>query len=193
MNQRVAIYHRAIRTQPELLADIRQTVEDRGDTVVSTYLDDAGITGRGKYAGWRKLLACLDTVDRIALSSAGDIPGRTVADLLKVLGILRDQGVGLSLHYEGIDTGSGGFALLELIAAFRRAKLSQAIRAGQAKAVSAGKRIGRPIVPYRIQERIRIALAEGGGIRPTARRYNVSPASVINIRRTMTVSQCTSF
>ena len=164
----------------------------RGDTVVATYSDDGRLTGRGKYAGWRNLLAHVDGVEEIVLSNAGDIPGKSIADLLKILALLRDHRVGLYLHDEGIDTSSTSFALLDIIAAYRKAKLSQAIRNGQQKALAAGKTIGRPIVPHRVQDRIRDALAEGGGIRPTARRFNVSPASVINIRRSMTVTPCTS-
>jgi DNA invertase Pin-like site-specific DNA recombinase len=186
MTQRVAIYARQNGTQPELVACLRQTVASRGANVVVVCLDDAQMTGRGNYAGWRTLIAYLDTVDQIAIPSAGDIPGKTIADLLKVLGTLRDHGVGLYLHAEQIDTGNGGFVSLELIQAYRRAKLSQAIRNGQAKALAAGKRIGRPIVPGGVRDHIRAALADGGGIRPTARLFNVSPASVINIRRTMT-------
>jgi DNA invertase Pin-like site-specific DNA recombinase len=140
---------------------------------------------------WRRLLACLDTVDQIVVSSAADIPGKTIGDLLKILATLRDHGVALYLNAEDIDTGNGGFVLLELIAAFRRAKLSHAIRIGQARAVAAGKRSGRPSVPSRVRERIQAALADGGGIRSTARRYGVSPGSVINIRGTMVATQCT--
>jgi hypothetical protein len=58
--------------------------------------------------------------------------------------------------------------------------------------VEAGKGIGRPIVPHCVRDRILAALAEGGGVRTTARRFNVSPASVINIRRAMTASACMS-
>ena len=65
-------------------------------------------------------------------------------DLLKIVGILRDHGVGLYLYNEQIDTASSGFALLDLVhRGLRRTKLSQAIRNGQAKALAAGKRIGR--------------------------------------------------
>jgi hypothetical protein len=182
---RVAIYRRTVGTSAELPHTLRRTVEDRGAVVVATYEDDAQITGRGKYAGWRTLIAHLDTVDQIVVSNAGDIPGKTVPDLLKVLGVLRDYCVGLYLRDEQIDTGSTGFALLDLITAYRKAKLSQAIRNGQVKAVVAGKRIGRPIVPGRVRDRIRAGLANGGGVRPTARLFKVSPASVINIRRTI--------
>jgi hypothetical protein len=188
MAQRVAIYARQNGTQPELVASLRQTVATRGANVTVVCLDDAQMTARGKYAGWRTLIAQLDTIDQIVVSNAGDIPGKTVPDLLKILGTLKAHDVGLYLHAERIDTGSASFAVLEIIAAYRRAKLSQAIRNGQARTVAAGKRIGRPIVPHHVQDRIQAALAQGDGVRPTARRFNISPASVINIRRAMAVA-----
>jgi DNA invertase Pin-like site-specific DNA recombinase len=98
----------------------------------------------------------------------------------------RDHGIGLYLHTEGIDTSSASFALLDIIAAYRPARLSEAIRGEQAKSVAAGKRIGRPIVPPGVEDRTHKALADGRGIRLTARQFNVSPASVINIRQDMT-------
>jgi hypothetical protein len=119
MIPRAVIYARQTGILTGPLADLRQSVENRGAIVVATCLDDARITGRGKYAGWRRLLARLDTVDQIVVSNVGDIPGRTVADLLKVLGVLRRHGVGLCLHAENIDTDVAGFALLEIIAAYR--------------------------------------------------------------------------
>jgi DNA invertase Pin-like site-specific DNA recombinase len=186
--KRVTIYCRQALPDTEHLSCLRKAVEARGDTVVATFIDDGRIVGRGKYAGWNKLVSILDQVDQVAVADAGDLPGRSVVDLLKILDLLRDHGVGLFLHDERIDTSGSGFTVLDLISVYRRAKLSQAIRRGQARAVEAGKRIGRPIVPYRIQDRIRAALADGGGIRPTARRLNVSPATVINIRRTIFVS-----
>jgi hypothetical protein len=36
-----------------------------------------------------------------------------------------------------------------------------------------------------VRRRIVDALAQGGGIRPTAHKFGVAPASVVNIRRTM--------
>src|SRR3978361_2157031 len=113
MNQRVAIYVRQTGSRLEPVHVLRQTVENRGATVVATFTDDARITGRGKYAGWRNLMRMLDQVDQVALSNAGDIPGNTVADLLQTLCTLRDHGVGLYLHLERIDTSDAGSALLD--------------------------------------------------------------------------------
>jgi DNA invertase Pin-like site-specific DNA recombinase len=154
--------------------------------VVATFVDDAAITRRGKYAGWREMLSALDQVDEVIVASAGDLPGRNVADLLKLLGVFRDHHVGLYLHCEEIGTGSTSFAALEIVEAYRRAKLSAAIKAGQVVARAAGRRIGRPVIPPGLVSRIRASLEEGLGVRPTARRFNISPASVINIRRIMT-------
>ena len=185
MVKHVAIYARLTGTEPELLISLRHTVENRGDSVAAIYVDDGQLVGRGKYAGWRNLLADLDAFDLVAIPSAGDIPGKTIADLLKILPLLRYHRVGLYLHDEQIDTSSNSFALLDIIVAYRKAKLSQAIRKGQARAVAAGKRLGRPSMPSRVRDRIQTALADGDGIRSTARRFSVSPASVINIRRSM--------
>jgi DNA invertase Pin-like site-specific DNA recombinase len=175
MLKRAAIYARLNGTIEKLLAPLRQPVERRGDTVRAMYVDDGRMTGRGKYAGWRALIANVGTVDQIVLTNAGDLPGKQVTDLLKTLGVLGDHGIGLYLHTEGIDTSSGSFALLDMIAAYRRARLSEAIRGGQAKAVAAGKRIGRPIVPPGVEDLTHKALADGRGIRLTARQFKPGP------------------
>jgi DNA invertase Pin-like site-specific DNA recombinase len=169
-------------TEAELL---RQSVEDRDGTVIASFSDDPAILGKGKYAGWNAMLANLGNIDQIVVGYAGDLPGRSVKDLLAILSILRDHGVSLRLHRDAIDTDDGPSAMLDLISAYRDAKLSEAIRRGISKARMAGRILGRPAVPDCVQRRILAALANGGGIRPTARRFGVSPASVINIRDSM--------
>jgi putative DNA-invertase from lambdoid prophage Rac len=180
---RVAIYARVDKTLAELLHTLRRTVEHRGGMVVAVYLDDADITGSGKFAAWHQLVTSLGTMNKIVVIDAGDLPGKRVADLLKVLALLRDRGV--TLHLLDLSAGTMTGEVIDIIAAYRRAKVSQSIRAGQAKARSAGRRIGRPPVPTRVQSAIRNALADGGGTRSTARRYGVSPAFVANVRRAM--------
>src|SRR4051794_5176357 len=124
MTQRVAIYTRQAEAQTELAQTLRHSIESHGDTVVAIFADDARVTGRGKYAAWRELMSTLHGADRIVLASATDLPGRTVADLIKVLAALRDSNVHLHLYSEDIDTGSAGFALVAVAEAYRRAKLS---------------------------------------------------------------------
>jgi DNA invertase Pin-like site-specific DNA recombinase len=165
-------------TEAELL---RESVENVGDTVIATFADDPAIPGKGKYAGWNAMLRDLGNIDQIIVASAVDLPGTKVQHLLAILSILRDHDVSLRLHRESIDTDDGAATVLDLIKAYRAAKLSEAIRHGISKARRAGKVIGRPAVPDHVRRDIQIAVADGGGIRPTARRFGVSPASVINI------------
>jgi DNA invertase Pin-like site-specific DNA recombinase len=189
---RAAIYYRkSVRPHAEvdLSRDLRQAVEGRGAVVVATYIDDDGATVRTRNARWKALLTNLDAIDQVIASSADDLPGKSVRDLLKVLGTLRDHGVGLCLHREGIDTSSSpAFTLLDIVEAHRRARLSRAIRNGQARCVAAGKVIGRPAIRPGVRIQIQAYLAQGAGLRSTARRFNVSPGSVINIRRSATAT-----
>lgn len=189
---RAAIYLRRpaghFGTDAEFCRDLRQAVEDRGDGVVATYIDNDGATVRTRNAQWKALLADLCSIDQLAIVSAADLPGRTVRDLHKVLGMFRDHGVGLYIHRDGIDTDKGGpFTVLDIGQAYRRDKLSRSIRVGQARALAAGKVIGRPRIRPGIVTRIQTYLAEGAGIRSTARRFKVSPGTVVNISRSATV------
>jgi DNA invertase Pin-like site-specific DNA recombinase len=181
MSKRTIIYTRQNGTDAEHSA-LRQAVEMRGDKVIGTFTDDPAILGRGKYSGWRELMAALHQADQVVVGRAGDLPGRSVADLLKIVSMLNDHGVALYLHRENIDTDSGASAFLDLVAAYRAAKSSEAIRAGLAEAKNRGQVLGRPAVPDRVRRQIQLSL-NSAGIRPTARKFNVSPGTVINIRR----------
>jgi DNA invertase Pin-like site-specific DNA recombinase len=185
---RAAIYLRRpaghFGTDVELCRDLRQAAEGRGGVVVATYIDDDGATVRTRITQWKALLANLGGIDQVIIASAGDLPGRNVRDLLRILAMLRDHGVGLYFVRDDIDTRVGSaFTLLDIVEAHRRARLSWAIRLGQARCVAAGKIIGRPAIRPSVRTQIQAYLAGGAGLRSTARRFKVSPASVVNIRR----------
>jgi DNA invertase Pin-like site-specific DNA recombinase len=174
-------------TDVDLCRDLRQAVEDRGGVVVADYIDDDCATVRTRNAQWKVLLTNLGGIDQVAVSSAGDLPGKNVRDLLRVLGMLRDHGVSLYIHCDDIDTTVGSpFTVLDIGQAYRRGKLSKAIRLGQARCVAAGKVIGRPAIRLSVRNQIQACLAEGAGLRSTARKFEVSPGSVINVRRSGT-------
>jgi putative DNA-invertase from lambdoid prophage Rac len=186
MAKRTAIYIRSIGTSEELFSDLRQAVQDDGDIVVATFIDDAQIEGKGKHAAWNRLLTNLRSIDQVVLSDPGDLPGRTVRDLLAILTKL--GGVAIVVPSMGIDTATGSAAVIGLVAAYRASKLSQAIRRGQQRAKASGKRIGRPPIPAGVKRRILTDLADGAGVRPTARKYNVSAASVVSLKQSMVVN-----
>ena len=131
---RTAIYFRRsignLAIEGDLRRDLRQTVENRGGVVVASYIDDDASTVRTRNVGWKTLLANLDGIDEVVVASAADLPGRTVTNLLTVLGTLRGHRVSLYLHREGINIGSASAAdLLDIAGAWQRAKLSKAIKA----------------------------------------------------------------
>jgi DNA invertase Pin-like site-specific DNA recombinase len=180
-------------TSAAYIDNVRRAIEGRSDLAVEKVAAQHAGTRRKRGAGWTILIAHLDGVDQVAVMSAADLPARTVKDLLRLLGILRDHGVGLILIAEGIDTSRGSaFAMLDVIDEFRRTKLSRSICAGQAKARAVGKAIGRPKIPAAIRDRIRACIAAGSGIRPTAYEFGVAPGTVINVCRSKSISLDTS-
>lgn len=183
MTQRTFTYVRQVGTNAEL-SDLRQIVENRGDTVVSAYWDDPAITGKGKYAGWHRMMTCLDDADVVLIPSISSLPSEPLNSLYKTLAVFERHGVRLCIHDEEIDTGTSG-GVLDLIAIYRRAQTSLRIKRGQERARNLGKRIGRPTVPGSVRKRILADLLGGLGVRATGRRHNVSAASVINIKRSM--------
>jgi DNA invertase Pin-like site-specific DNA recombinase len=183
MKKSVAIYLRQIGTEPELLAGLRQIVEDRGDVVFGVFIDGARIEGKGKNAAWRRLLDSLDQIDQIILNDPGDVPA--VRDFLAVLTTLSAYDTSILVPKMGIDTANGCAAVLDLVAAYRRAKKSAAIRRGQERAKKAGKHVGRPPIPMNVRRRILAELGAGSGVRSTAKRYGVSAGYVAAAKKAM--------
>ena len=69
----------------------------------------------------------LNGAEQVVIGSAGDLPGRKVQDLLDILDLIRDHNVGLYTHRERINVDDGASAILDLIAAYRDAKVAQSI------------------------------------------------------------------
>ncbi|MGK7867199.1 recombinase family protein, partial [Falsiroseomonas sp. E2-1-a20] len=115
--------------------------------------------------------------------------GRSLPDLLGVLGELQTPGVDLYLHQQAIDTGTPAgrmlFGMLGVFAEFERSMIRDRVMAGLDRARSANKRLGRPPMPPIRIERIRQAIADGRGVRETARALKVSAAKVSAVRREM--------
>src|SRR5208283_321174 len=99
----VIIYTRRYSDRTRTEAELRQAAESRGDVVLASFGDDGRIDGRGKYSGWRTLLKNLDGIHQVVVGRAGDLPGKTVADLFKILCTFQAHGIGLRLHHEGIN------------------------------------------------------------------------------------------
>jgi DNA invertase Pin-like site-specific DNA recombinase len=68
--------------------------------------------------------------------------GRSLTDLLSILQSLREKGVGLFLHQQGLDTtttaGRAMFQMLGVFAEFERGIIRERVNAGLARAGSRG-------------------------------------------------------
>ena len=184
-------------------ADRGQTVENQlhplqaaaarlGWTIVAVHRDEgiSGAKGRQQRPGLDALFKGVTRgeYDLVAAWSVCRL-GRSLPDLLGLLGELQARGVDLFLHQQALDTSTPAgrmlFGMLGLFGEFERAMIRDRVLAGLHRARSSGKRLGRPpTTPYQIG-RIREALAEGRGVRETARLLRVSAAKVSEVRRNM--------
>ena len=113
--------------------------------------------------------------------------GRSLSDLIGLLGELQARDIDLYLHQQALDTSTPSgrmlFGMLGVFSEFERAMIRDRVLAGLDRARSSGKRLGRPrTTPFQVQ-RIRLALDEGRGVRETARLLKVSAAKVSEVRR----------
>jgi DNA invertase Pin-like site-specific DNA recombinase len=184
-------------------ADRGQTVENQlqplqaaaarlGWTIVAIFRDEgiSGAKGRQQRPGLDALLKGVTRrdFDIVAAWSVCRL-GRSLPDLVGLLGDLQARDVDLYLHQQALDTGTPSgralFGMLGVFSEFERAMIRDRVMAGLDRARSAGKRLGRPAISAVRLNRIRDALGEGRGVRETARLLKVSAAKVSEVRRSM--------
>jgi DNA invertase Pin-like site-specific DNA recombinase len=172
------------------LQPLQEAAGRLGWTVVAVHRDEgiSGAKGRQQRPGLDALLKGVTRgeYDLVAAWSVCRL-GRSLADLVGLLGELQARGVDLYLHQQGLDTGTPSgralFGMLSVFSEFERAMIRDRVVAGLDRARASGKRLGRPrTTPFKIG-RIRAALDEGRGVRETARLLKVSAAKVSEVRR----------
>ena len=154
---------------------------------------DAGISGakgRDERPGLDALLKAVTRreFDMVAAWSV-DRLGRSLTDLLDVLGELHAAGVGLYLHQQGLDTttpsGRAMFQMMGVFAEFERAIIRERVMAGLARARAEGTKLGRRHIEDADPGKARAigaALAAKTGVRRIARDLGVGVGTVIRIR-----------
>ena len=193
--RRAALYVRvstAVRGQTveNQLQPLQEAAGRLGWSIVSIYRDE-GISGsrwRDKRPGLNALLkgVARRNFDIVAAWSVCRM-GRSLSDLISLLGELQARDIDLYLHQQALDTSTPSgrmlFGMLSVFSEFERAMIRDRVMAGLDRARASGKRLGRPrTTPFKIG-RIRAALDEGRGVRETARLLKVSAAKVSEIRR----------
>jgi DNA invertase Pin-like site-specific DNA recombinase len=150
---RAAIYARVSTLDQHVenqLTELRQYVERRGWSAVE-YVD-RGVSGA------KDRRPALDEMLKAARRRRFDVLvcwrldrlGRNLRHLVMLLDELQALGIGFVTLGEGIDTSTPAGRLqlhiLSAIAEFERSRIQERVRAGLARAVAHGKRLGRPRV-----------------------------------------------
>src|SRR4030081_446994 len=172
--KRVAIYLRVSTSKQDTenqRRELEAVAERSGWKVVKIYEDNgiSGAKGRAHRPGLDALMKAVNAkeFDMVAACSV-DRLGRSLTDLLSILQGLRDKGVDLFLHQQGLDTsttaGRAMFQMLGVFAEFERGIIRERVNAGLARAREKGTVLGRPSTAPVVEKRIRGLRAKGMGI-----------------------------
>jgi len=186
--KRVAIYLRVSTSKQDTDNQLRElsAVADRSGWEIWKVYEDAGISGakgRDKRPGLDAMLKAVNAMqfDLVATWSV-DRLGRSLTDLLGILQELRDKGVDLFLHQQGLDTsttaGKAMFQMLGVFAEFERGIIRERVNAGLARARANGTKLGRRRVDPAIEARILELKAAGCGILKIGRQLGVGTSVV---------------
>jgi DNA invertase Pin-like site-specific DNA recombinase len=163
----------------------------RHDWEVVKIFQDPGISGakgRDKRPQFDQLCRAIARreFDLVAAWSVDRI-GRSLTDLIGFLSDIHSAGIGLYLHQQGLDTttssGRAMFGMLSVFAEYERAILRERTVAGLRRAVTQGKRLGRPKIASDREAAVRAALTQGDGVVKIARALGVGVGTVLRIRR----------
>ena len=186
--KRVAIYLRVSTSKQDTDNQLRElsAVADRSGWEIWKVYEDAGISGakgRDKRPGLDAMLKAVNAkqFDLVATWSV-DRLGRSLTDLLGILQELRDKGVDLFLHQQGLDTsttaGKAMFQMLGVFAEFERGIIRERVNAGLARARANGTKLGRRRVDPAVEARILELKANGDGILKIGRKLGVGTSVV---------------
>jgi DNA invertase Pin-like site-specific DNA recombinase len=186
--KRIAIYLRVSTSKQETSNQRREleaVAKRSGWEIVKVY-EDAGISGAKGRDGRPGLDAMLKGVNakefELVATWSVDRLGRSLTDLLSILQCLRDKGVNLFLHQQGLDTsttaGKAMFQMLGVFAEFERGIIRERVNAGLARAKAKGVTLGRPRIEPAIEKRILRLRSKGYGILKIARELGVGTSAV---------------
>ncbi len=187
--KRAAIYARVStkngQTPANQIGRLREVADKAGWEVVEEFVDRgiSGAKGRDKRPAFDRL--CMAATRReidVVMAWSVDRLGRSLQDLVAFLSELQASKVDLYLDRQGIDTTTPGgkalFQMMGVFAEFERAMIQERVHAGLARARKEGKRLGRPKVSRKTEQRIQAARAEGKGINRIATDLGVGSSTV---------------
>ena len=154
MNRKAVIYSRVStneQTVENQLRVLREVAEKRGLEVVREISDEgiSGAKGRDERPGFDELIkgSVKNEWDIILVWDVSRL-GRSLKHLVSFLEDIQSAHCDLYIHQSGIDTstpsGKMMFGMLSVFSEFERSMIRERVIAGQQRAKSEGKHIGRP-------------------------------------------------
>jgi DNA invertase Pin-like site-specific DNA recombinase len=124
--------------------------------------------------------------DLVAVSAI-DRLGRSLTDLLSILGDLHGANVDLYVKEQGLDTtspsGRAAFSLMGIFAELERNLIRERVLAGLARARAEGRKLGRPTLSQQKTDAVVVALKEGSrSLRAIAKEHRVGLSSVHRLK-----------
>ncbi|MER9328981.1 recombinase family protein [Mesorhizobium sp. M0488] len=152
--KRAAVYLRVStkeQTTENQMLELQRVAQSKGWPISAVYEDEgiSGTKGRDKRSAYDQMLKDAARAKFDVLMS-WDVSrlGRSLAGLVSALDELHAHKVDLYLHQQAIDTttpsGKAMFQMTGVFAEFERAMIRERVIAGLTRAVSNGKRLGRP-------------------------------------------------
>ena len=157
---------------------------------IDYWFSDTGVSGKtcaSQRPEFSRLLNKIRDGETLVVSKL-DRLGRDAVDVLQTVRLLATRGIQVIVLQLGkVDLASvAGKLLLTMLVAvaeMERDLLVERTQAGLQRARSQGKRLGRPVKTTEEQrQEIRSLLNEGRSVSDVARLFNVSRASIINLR-----------
>jgi len=188
MQKRVAIYLRVSTSKQDTENQLHElsAVADRSGWDIWKIYEDAGISGakgRDKRPGLDAMMKAVNAkqFDLVATWSV-DRLGRSLTDLLGILQELKEKGVDLFLHQQGLDTsttaGKAMFQMLGVFAEFERGIIRERVKAGLARARANGTKLGRRRVGQAVEAQILELKAKGDGILKIGQKLGIGTSVV---------------
>jgi len=154
MHKKAVIYSRVStneQTVDNQLKVLREVAEKRGLEVVREISDEgiSGATGRDARKGFDELIkgSIKNEWDIILVWDVSRL-GRSLKHLVSFLEDIQSANCDMYIHQSGIDTstpsGKMMFGMLSVFSEFERSMIRERVIAGQQRAKSEGKHIGRP-------------------------------------------------
>ena len=192
MSKRVCIYVRVSTTKQTVenqIQVLREYSDRCGYQITQIYSDNgiSGSKGRQDRPGLDQMLK--DGVQRkfeMVLVWSVDRLGRSVSHLVEVMNELNELKIDLYFNQQSIDTSTSSgrmiFGIFGCIAEMERALISERVSAGLQRAVSQGKKLGRPTkMNDGLKSAIQLLRQRGMGIKQIAKELKVGIGTVYSV------------